>query len=214
MNSFGIGSSQRVAIMIDGPNLFNTSKNLGFDVDFKKLLGLFEQNCLLHRAVYFNMLSERDDTTPVKPLVDWLSYNGYKTVTKPFREFTDASGTRRTKGSMHVEMAVEMMNMAQFVEHFVLFSGDGELAYAVNAVQEKGCRVTAVSTMKSDTGSTIADELRRKVNRFVNLDDVKGIIDKSVEENTSRLHPLRTTGHRPTMRVASPAGKLASWVHP
>ncbi len=177
MANFGIKEGQRVCVLIDGPSFFATHRALGFDVDFRKLLGHFEENAELHRAIYFTAVSEGDDYTPVKPLVDWLSYNGFRLVSKPLREFTEASGRRRTKGALTVEIAVEMLENSAFAEHLLLFSGDGELAYAVEAVQRRGCRVTVVSSVKPEA-MTVSDDLRRVADRFVDLADVKDIIFK------------------------------------
>lgn len=178
MNHLSLRPDQRVAALIDGPALYATSRKLGWDVDFKKLLAFLNSNCILHRAIYFTAFSEGEEFTPIKPLVDWLSYNGYRIVSKPVREYFDDSGRRRVRAHVHVEMAVEMLNLTQFVEHFLVFSGDGELAYAVDAAQERGARVSVVSSMKAD--QSVSDELRRVADAFVELEDLRETFGKPV----------------------------------
>ena len=185
---FGVRPDQRTTLLIDGPSLHATARAIGFDVDYKKLLSHFDDRGTLHRAIYFTALNENDEFTPLRPLVDWLGYNGYMLVTKPFKDFTDATGRRRMKGSIHAEMSVEMLEASQFADHLILFSGDAELTYAVRAVQRRGCRVTAVSTLKEGM-ETISADLRRVVDRFVDLVDVRDLIFKSGREIPGREIP-------------------------
>ena len=178
MSKFGVRGDQRVALFIDGPSFYATTRSLGFEVDYRKLLAHFEEECVLYRAFYFtSMAIDGEEFSPVKPLVDWLGYNGYRIITKPLKEYTDATGRRRVKGGVQVEMAVEMLRAAQFCDHIVLFSGEGDLKYVVDAVQQLGVRVTVVSTTAQDV-TAIADELRRQVDRFVDLETVKPLIFK------------------------------------
>jgi len=190
---FGVRPDQRVTLLIDGPSLHATARSLGFDVDYKKLLAHFENTSTLHRAIYFTAINESEEFNPLKPLTDWLGYNGYMLVTKPFKDFTDSTGRRRMKCSIHSEMSVEMLEASQFADHLILFSGDTEMIYAVKAVQRRGCRVTAVSTLKEGVES-ISAELRRAVDRFVDLTDVKDLILKPVRETTTTITPSTTNG--------------------
>ena len=151
---------ERVALFIDGANLYATARALGFDIDYKRLLELFSGKINLVRAFYYTALIEDQDYSPIRPLVDWLDYNGYTMVTKPTKEFTDATGRRKIKGNMDIELAIDVMEMAQHLDHIVLFSGDGDFRRLVEAVQRKGVRVTVVSTVRSQP-AMIADEQRR-----------------------------------------------------
>ena len=155
-----IHPDERVAIFMDGANLHSTARTLGFDIDYRSLLELFSARCRLVRAFYYTVLFEMEDYSPLRPLVDWLDYNGYTISTKPAKEFTDASGRRRVKGNMDIEIAVDMMAMAGKVEHMVLFSGDGDFRRLVEAVQREGVRVSVVSTLRTSP-PMVADELRR-----------------------------------------------------
>ena len=161
-------AQERVALFIDGANLYATARALGFDIDYKRLQDFFSSQCNLVRAFYYTALMEDQEYSPIRPLVDWLDYNGYTMVTKPTKEFTDATGRRKIKGNMDIELAIDVMEMAPFLEHIVLFSGDGDFRRLVEAVQRRGVRVTVVSTLRSQP-SMIADELRRQADVFIDL---------------------------------------------
>jgi uncharacterized LabA/DUF88 family protein len=160
--------TERIALFIDGSNLYATARALGFDVDYKRLLALFSEQGQLVRAFYYTALVDDQEYSPIRPLVDWLDYNGYTIVTKPTKEFTDAAGRRKIKGNMDIELAIDVMEMAETLSHVVLFSGDGDFRRLVEAVQRKGVRVTVVSTIQSQP-PMIADELRRQADVFVDL---------------------------------------------
>jgi len=169
--------TDRIALFIDGANLYSSSKSLGFDIDYKKLLDEFRKRGVLVRAYYYTAIIEDQDYSPIRPLVDWLDYNGFSLVTKTAREYTDAQGRRRWRGDMDIEIAVDMMEMAPHVDHVVLFSGDGDFRRLVQAVQQKGVRVTVVSTMKSQPPMA-SDDLRRQADAFVELADLANIIGR------------------------------------
>ena len=130
--------TERIALFIDGANLYATAKALGFDIDYKRLLNLFRNKGLLLRALYYTALAEEQEYSSIRPLIDWLDYNGYSMVTKPTKEFTDASGRRKIKGNMDIELAVDAMELADHLDHIVLFSGDGDFRTLVEALQHKG----------------------------------------------------------------------------
>ena len=166
--------TERVGLFIDGANLYATAKSLGFDIDFKRLLALFGQRARLVRAMYFTAIID-DQEFSIRPLVDWLVYNGFSLVTKPAKEFTDATGRRKVKGNMDVEIAVEVMRLGKQLDHIVLFSGDGDFRYLVAAMQEKGKRVTVISSLVTQP-SMIADELRRQADQVVEFADLRSEI--------------------------------------
>ncbi len=176
---------ERVALFIDGANLYATARTLNFDIDYKKLQGLFADKCNLIRAFYYTALIEDQEYSPIRPLVDWLDYNGYTMVTKPAKEFTDATGRRKIKGNMDVELAIDVMEMAQHLDHIVLFSGDGDFRRMVEAVQRKGVRVSVISTVRTQP-SMIADELRRQADHFVDLMDLRGEIERGLPSDHAR----------------------------
>jgi uncharacterized LabA/DUF88 family protein len=161
-------SSDRIAIFIDGANLYSTAKALGFDIDYKRLLDEFQGQGILVRASYYIAIIESQEYSSIRPLIDWLDYNGYTVVTKPAKEFVDAVGRRKVKSSMDVELAVDAMELARHVDHIVLFSGDGDFRSLVEAVQRRGVRVTVISTISSQP-PMIADELRRQADVFTDL---------------------------------------------
>ena len=163
---------ERTALFIDGSNLYATARALGFDIDYKRLLEMFTEEVRLIRAFYYTAMLEDQEYSPLRPLIDWLDYNGYTMVTKPTKEFTDSAGHRRLKGNMDIELAIDVMEMAETLNHIILFSGDGDFRRLVEAVQRKGLRVTVVSTIRSQP-PMIADELRRQADNFIELQDLQ-----------------------------------------
>lgn len=176
---------ERLALFIDGANLYSAARALGFDIDYKRLLTLFQGKGRLLRAFYYTALIEDQEYSPIRPLIDWLDYNGYTMVTKPAREFTDANGRRRIKGNMDIELAIDMMEMADRLDHVVLFSGDGDFRRLIEAVQRRGVRVTVVSTVRSQP-PMIADDLRRTANSFVDLMDLMPQIQRNSGDRPMR----------------------------
>ena len=162
---------ERLALFIDGANLYSAARALGFDIDYKRLLALFQTKGRLLRAFYYTALVEEQEYSPIRPLIDWLDYNGYTMVTKPAKEFTDAHGRQRRRGNMDVELAVDMMEVADRVDHVVLFSGDGDFRRLVEAVQRRGVRVSVVSSIRVQP-PLVADELRRQADSFIELQDL------------------------------------------
>lgn len=162
---------ERTALFIDGANLYSAARALGFDMDYRKLLDGFKARCRLIRAYYYTALVEDQDFSPVRPLVDWLDYNGYTLVTKPAREYTDANGRRRFKGDMDVDIAVDMLEAAAFLDHAVLFSGDGDFHPLITALQRRGVRVSVISTIRSNPPMA-ADDIRRQADNFLDLSDI------------------------------------------
>lgn len=163
----------RLAVFIDGAHLYATSRNLGFDVDYRKLREFSMKKGRLVRMYYYAAMVENDDYSPLKPLTDWLAYNGYTLVTKPAKEFTDASGRRRVKANMEIEIAVDMLELAPLVDHVVLFGGDSDYRRLIEAVQRKGARVSVVSSIRTSP-PMVGDELRRQADMFVELAEISG----------------------------------------
>ena len=163
---------ERIALFIDGSNLYAAARALGFDIDYKRLLELFSSKGRLVRAYYYTALMEDQEYLPIRPLVDWLDYNGFTMVTKPTKEFTDSTGRRKIKGNMDMELAIDVLEMAEHLDHIVLFSGDGDFRRLVEAVQRRGVRVSVVSTYRS-APPMVADELRRQADFFIELQDIE-----------------------------------------
>ena len=186
---------ERVGLFIDGSNLYAAARALAFDIDYKRLLEVFAAKGHLIRAFYYTALVEDQEYSPIRPLVDWLDYNGYTMVTKPTKEFTDSSGRRKIKGNMDIELAIDVMEMAEHLDHVVLFSGDGDFRRLVEAVQRRGVRVTVVSTIRSQP-PMVADELRRQADNFIELVELQPMICR-VPINREDRHPP-AAAHAPT----------------
>lgn len=194
-------NNERIALFIDGPNLYSAARALGFDIDYKNLLELFRGKGNLVRAFYYTALAEDQEYSPIRPLIDWLDYNGYTMVTKPAREHTDAAGRRKIKGNMDIELAIDMLEMAQHIDHAVLFSGDGDFRRLVEAVQRRGVRVSVVSTFRAQP-PMVSDELRRQADTFVELQEISEHISRDVQREDQDMPAVV---RRPITRGPTPA---------
>ena len=199
--------SERIALFIDGANLYATAKALGFDIDYKRMLYMFRSEARLVRALYYTALAEDQEYSSIRPLIDWLDYNGYTMVTKPTKEYTDASGRRKIKGNMDIELAVDAMQLSEHLDHVVLFSGDGDFRSLVAALQQKGLRVSVISTLQTQP-PMVADELRRQADQFVDIADLEKDICRDPaqriprEARESRLQQFRQRDQRPYSTTA------------
>jgi uncharacterized LabA/DUF88 family protein len=185
--------TERVALFIDGASLYSVSRNLGFDVDYRSLLEFFRKRAHLIRAYYYAALLETEEYSPLKPLTDWLAYNGYTLVTKPAKEFTDSSGRRRIKGNMDIELAIDMLELSPRIDHAILFSGDADFRRLVEAVQRRGVRVSVVSSIRTSP-PMIADELRRQADQFIEIADIAGEFTRRQTERRLPRHIVEGPG--------------------
>jgi len=187
---------EKVALFIDGANLYATSKTLGFDIDYKKLLKYFQERAYLLRAYYYTAMIEDQEYSSIRPLIDWLDYNGYRVVTKPVKEFTDSAGRRKIKGNMDIELAIDAMELSATVDHMVLFSGDGDFRSLVEALQRRGRKVSVVSTVATQP-PMIADDLRRQADQFIDLASLRKEIGRDPSERPERAERPERPTHRP-----------------
>lgn len=178
---------EKIALLIDGANLYAASRSLGFDIDYKKMLVSFQKRGYLLRAYYYTALIEDSEYSSIRPLIDWLDYNGYRVVTKAAKEFTDAAGRRKVKGNMDIELAIDAMELADTVDHFVLFSGDGDFRSLVEALQRKGRKVSVVSSLTTSP-PMISDDLRRQADHFIDLASLRAEIGRNPAERESRMN--------------------------
>jgi uncharacterized LabA/DUF88 family protein len=206
-----MSQQERIALFIDGANLYASAKSLGFDIDYKRLLREFQGKGRLIRAFYYTALVEDQEYSSIRPLVDWLDYNGYSVVTKAAKEFVDSTGRRKVKGNMDIELAVNAMEMADHIDHMVLFSGDGDFRSLVEAIQRKGVRVSVVSTVATQP-PMVADELRRQADEFVDLTHMIARIGRDPGERAERT-PRQGDHRRPqghSASAAQPGEEIAS----
>ncbi len=183
---------EKLAVFIDGANLYGAARALEFDIDYKRMLQWAAKQGKLIRAYYYTALVEENEFSPIRPLVDWLDYNGYTMVTKLAREFTDANGRRKVKGNIDVELTTDVMEISQNVDHVMLFTGDGDFKYLVQAIQRKGVRVSVVSTVETHP-PMISDELRRVADHFIDLSDLRHEIKRADAPNRQNNNNGETT---------------------
>ena len=184
-----VSATKKVALFIEGAAIHAAAKALGFDIDYKRLLTAFESSGTILRAFYYIRIVEDQDYTSLRPLVDWLDYNGYTVVAKSTREFADPGSQRRAKTGISVELCVDAMELAGYIDQMVLFSGDADFRALVEAMQRRGVRVTVVSTVASQP-MMIADELRRQADVFVDLAGLRPSIERQGSDRTA-LRELR-----------------------
>src|SRR5580700_5275419 len=208
-----MSNPERIALFIDGANLYASAKSLGFDIDYKRLLREFQGKGRLIRAFYYTALVEDQEYSSIRPLVDWLDYNGYSVVTKAAKEFVDSTGRRKVKGNMDIELAVNAMEMADHIDHMVLFSGDGDFRSLVEAIQRKGVRVSVVSPVATQP-PMVADELRRQADEFVDIVELQPKIGRDPAERAPRepremREPREPRQHTPQFLQRSTAPQRA-----
>jgi uncharacterized LabA/DUF88 family protein len=180
-----MSSFNRIALFVDGANLYATAKALGFDIDYRRLLSDFKVRGAMVRAFYYTTVNEDPEYLSIRPLIDWLDYNGFTVVTKAAKEFVDASGRRKLKGSMDIELVVDAMDLAAHIDQMVLFSGDGNFRSLVAAVQRRGVHVTVVSTVATQP-PMIAHELRRQADAFIDLRELRPNISRDPPQHADR----------------------------
>lgn len=170
---------ERLALFIDGMSLFTTAKTLGMDIDYKLLRDEFARRGKLISCLYYTAIIDSEKVNPLRPLVDWLSYNGYRTVTKFVKEHVDNSGNIRFKNNMDVDLTVDALELSDKMDHAVIFSGDGSLVPLVESLQRKGVRVSIVSTVVN-ASPIVADRLRRQADNFIDLDDLRNVVSRAM----------------------------------
>ena len=182
----GFDAREKLALFIDGANLYQTARALGFDIDYRKMISSFQAEGYLLRCYYYTALAEDQEFSSIRPLVDWLDYNGFRVVTKPMKEFIDSSGQRRrVRPSLDMELAVDVFDLVGTVDHIVLFTGDGDFRSLVEAVQRRGMKVTVISSVKTSP-PMIADDLRRQADNFLELSSLGKVMGRDMSDRPSR----------------------------
>ena len=164
---FGNLNRGRVAIFIDGANLFHAGLQLGLEIDYAKLLYCLTEKAKLLRAFFYTGVDRTNEKQ--QGFLLWMRRNGYRVVSKDLVQFPDGS----KKANLDVEIAVDMINLAPYYDTAVLVSGDGDLAYAVNALSYQGVRVEVVS-IRSMTSDSLIDV----TDYFVDIETIKQYIQK------------------------------------
>lgn len=158
----------KTALFIDGSNTHATAKALRLDIDYARVRAYYKDTLL--RAYYYTaVLPDTEGFVSIKPLIDYLSYNGYSVVTKPTKTYTDeVTGQTRVKGNMDLDIAVQAMQIAPYIQHAVFFTGDGDFKPLILAMQGIGVRCDVVSSIETEP-SMCADELRRACDVFTDM---------------------------------------------
>lgn len=175
----------KVVALIDGLSLHRSARSLGFVCDFKKLKEWLGKVCVpganLVRVHYYTPLEDSDQHSDLRPLVDWLDYNGFSVFEKYF--------VRRENGTIpFVSILPELYTDALMythtsISHFVLFVGDSDYAPLINALKSRGASVIVVSSLK-DSNAPVADVLRRSSDSFVDLLDIANLISRPRQQSS------------------------------
>jgi uncharacterized LabA/DUF88 family protein len=162
---------ERIAVFVDGANIHATLRQLDFQFDYKLLREFFGDCGELLRSYYYTAMKPDGQNDSVKPLVDFLQLNGWTTITKPFR-YQGEPGEITIKGNLDCEITVDMIRMSEFVDHLVLFSGDGDFRYLIEHLQDRGKRVTVASSRVTKT-AVLSNELAKQADNFIELETLK-----------------------------------------
>ena len=187
-----------VAILIDGSNLHAACRALGFNMDYKRLLAMFD-DCIF-KSYYFTALPPDTEQSTLRPMVDYLEFNGFTVIKKNWKEFNQSStftcrecsalnvfNSIKNKGNMDIEIAVVALEVAPYVTDVFFFSGDGDFRFLVESLQRRyGIFVTVFSTIKSNP-VMCADALRRQADAFIDLADIRSQIER-VDERPRGFH--------------------------
>jgi len=166
-SSWKFGHRGRVAVFIDGNNLFHAARFHTIDIDYNKLLRILLGDGRLLRAFFYTGVDAGAERQ--QGFLLWMRRNGFRVVQKELKTFYD--GTR--KANLDVEIAVDMLSLAGRYDTAVLVSGDEDFVYAVNAVAYKGCRVE-VAGFRSNTAPRLIDV----ADFFIDLGDIAELIRK------------------------------------
>lgn len=194
----------KVAIFFDMSNLYFAARDLGVRIDYTKLLDFLLNGRRLYRA-YAYMAVAPEDSTAI-PFLTWLRRNGFRVVTKPLKRFSDGT----TKGDLDMELAVDLLSQAPYIDVAVIVSGDGDFTYLVDRAQRLGLRVEIASTPRYT-----AIELLEIADRYVDLEASLQIfalerapimsVDGVASEPVARSEVERSELRPPLERTATPA---------
>lgn len=205
--SWQLGHRGRVAVFIDGNNLFHAARFHNIDIDYNKLLRVLLGDGRLLRAFFYTGVDVGAERQ--QGFLLWMRRNGFRVIQKELKTFYD--GTR--KANLDVEIAVDMLSLAGRYDTAVLVSGDEDFVYAVNAVAYKGCRVE-IAGFRSNTApklidvadyfidlGEIADKVRKEVSHPTRYDERDLHDPAQYLEPPMHIPETRTDGFQTAMRV-------------
>src|SRR5262249_27929501 len=163
----------------------------------------------LMRAFYYTAVIEDQEYSSIRPLIDWLDYNGYSVVTKATKEFVDQTGRRKGKGNMDIELAVDAMEIAEHIDQMVLFSGDAAFRARVEGVRRGAAPATAVSTISTQR-PMVGEELRRQADVFLDIVELQKKIGRAPAERAAREAREPRERHTPQFLQRSTAPQRAT----
>ena len=185
---FPFYKNEKVAVLIDGAYLYALSRNLDFDIDYNRLLKWIGMRGQLLRASYYTVIQEDQEYSPIRPLVDWLDYNGFKVITKTSKE-DNTLHIRKKRPDIHVELSVDAMAIAKDVDHILLCAGDSDFTHLVKVLQTQGVRTSLFGTIQT-SGQITSDELRRHADYFIEMKDIISDICRDSNSDTINENAL------------------------
>lgn len=187
-------SAGRTLVLIDGANTYQSSKHLGFDIDYKELHEMFRRHTKLLRIYYFTVFLENQEENVynvLKPLTDWMSYNNYSVVTKLVKSLDSPKHRAKSPLFIDVELTTTALQQLPNYDTVVIFSGDGDFTFLSETLKNYGKRVIVVGTL-SNAPSIIADSLRRSADYVIFLEE----LDKTIQRNPNLVAKRRATTYK------------------
>lgn len=207
--SWQLGHRGRVAVFIDGNNLFHAARFHNIDIDYNKLLRVLLGDGRLLRAFFYTGVDVGAERQ--QGFLLWMRRNGFRVIQKELKTFYDGS----RKANLDVEIAVDMLSLAGRYDTAVLVSGDEDFVYAVNAVAYKGCRVE-IAGFRSNTApklidvadyfidlGEIADRVRKDIGHAARYDEPEMLEQQPAHYLHEQIHLQQATddGFQSTMHV-------------
>jgi len=176
-------TSEKLAVLIDGHALNAFAYGLGMKIDYRKLKVQFARSSKLTSIKYYAGVDFSRGENPYVKLLDWLDYNGYRVHIKEARSFVNGDGERNVKGSVIVDLSIDLVLVARHVDHVVLVSAHGDLTYPILQAKRLGARVTLLSSLNAE-GVRPADELRQVADEFIELETLRDELSISEHART------------------------------
>lgn len=155
-------------MLIDGPSIYQICRSLDVEIDYQALRSIFADAGYLVQARYYTTILNDQLYSPLRPLIDWLSYNGFIVVTRTMKAGQDSEQCRRLDHGIVVALAVDAIEISSRLDHVILFTGNGDFLRLVQLLQRRTVRTTVVGTVNGPS-SMSSDELRRQADTFVDL---------------------------------------------
>ncbi len=163
---------ERIALFIDGANVYAAAKRLGWNFDHRKILEHFATQGRLYNAFYYTAVPYPIDDKQ-KRFTDALTYMGYTVRTRPLREATDESGQTYRRANLDIELVTDLLTTEGQYDVAVLLTGDGDFERPVEVLRARGKRVVVTSILEMTSY-----ELRNAADTYVDLGSLRDQVER------------------------------------